>query len=354
MRDRVAGATRLISTSGSAIQISQAAAISGDARFIGFASTAPDLAAGDSPQGFGTGWDVFPIELAVRSAGRRARRRPSPVQGDDGSWHAGNVDRVVQRERRRQRPFRRRTGRVCALDPGRRTAARPWTHAPGRCRCATGPESCVTAGPVEGCSRPARTAGDDHRAARRLRGRDRQRIDGRLRLHRRGLGRRLVPWIGARHVQPGRAHLQRDRGRRGRQSHVSHRHLLGALPLAGLGTARRRARPGCRRGRRTIPLKFSVQGGSGAVVVAGVQVAAVPCSGNAPVAAGDPRLEPADATINDAGQDGRAMVLWRTSRGYAGSCRQLLLELTDGSVHRLTFEFRPAAHGRALHRHHRR
>jgi hypothetical protein len=54
-------------------------------------------------------------------------------------------------------------------------------------------------------------------------------------------------------------------------------------------------------------------------------------------------------------------VLWRTSRGYAGSCRQLLLELTDGSVHRLTFEFKPgptselrsSAHARRLHRHRR-
>src|SRR4029079_7565717 len=46
VRARVPGATRLISTSGSAIQISQTAAISGDARFVGFDSATRDLAHG--------------------------------------------------------------------------------------------------------------------------------------------------------------------------------------------------------------------------------------------------------------------------------------------------------------------
>src|SRR5439155_17568341 len=98
---------------------------------------------------------------------------------------------------------------------------------------------------------------------------------------------------------------------------------------------------------------FAVDGASGPELVAVVEVAAVSCAGDAPVATDDPRLEPAAATIGDTGQDGGTMVLWRTSRGYAGSCRQLLLQLTDGSVHRLTFEFKPAARGRS-HRRHRR
>jgi hypothetical protein len=34
------------------------------------------------------------------------------------------------------------------------------------------------------------------------------------------------------------------------------------------------------------------------------------------------------------------MLLWRTGKGYAGGCRQLLVGLADGSVHRLTFDFR--------------
>jgi hypothetical protein len=65
------------------------------------------------------------------------------------------------------------------------------------------------------------------------------------------------------------------------------------------------------------------------------------------VANRDPRLEPADATVVETGRDGHGMLLWRTSGGYAGSCRQLLLQLTDGSVHRVTFEFKADAHRRA-------
>jgi hypothetical protein len=34
------------------------------------------------------------------------------------------------------------------------------------------------------------------------------------------------------------------------------------------------------------------------------------------------------------------MLLWRTSKACEGSCRQLLVQLADGSVHRLTFSFR--------------
>jgi len=136
---------------------------------------------------------------------------------------------------------------------------------------------------------------------------------------------------------------------------VRYRWLGWQPPIAGRGR-------GADEAGRTIPLRFAVDGASGAELVAGVQVAAVPCAGSAAVATGDPGLEPADATTNDTGQDGHEMVLWRTSRGYAASCRQLLLELTDGSVHRLTFEFksaaqlalRSAAHERRLHRRHRR
>jgi hypothetical protein len=37
---------------------------------------------------------------------------------------------------------------------------------------------------------------------------------------------------------------------------------------------------------------------------------------------------------------GDSMLLWRTTKAFGGSCRQLLVQLTDGSVHRLTFNFR--------------
>src|SRR5439155_25686429 len=56
----------------------------------GFASTAPDLAPGDSALGFGTGWDMFRSSSPFDPP---ADRTPPTVacSGDDGSWHADNV-----------------------------------------------------------------------------------------------------------------------------------------------------------------------------------------------------------------------------------------------------------------------
>ena len=82
-------------------------------------------------------------------------------------------------------------------------------------------------------------------------------------------------------------------------------------------------------------------GGAGhANVIASVAVAPVACGGSSAVAAGDPSATAADWNVpgNHGGSD--SMLLWRTSKAFDGSCRQLLVQLTDGSIHRLTFSFR--------------
>jgi hypothetical protein len=33
------------------------------------------------------------------------------------------------------------------------------------------------------------------------------------------------------------------------------------------------------------------------------------------------------------------VLLWKTDRAWANSCRQLIVKLTDGSVHRANFQF---------------
>jgi len=91
---------------------------------------------------------------------------------------------------------------------------------------------------------------------------------------------------------------------------------------------------------RTIPLGFLVRGAAQRNLVAGVWVAPVACGGNAAALPGDPSAQAADWQGPWSLPDGRTMLLWRTSRSYAGSCRQVLLQLTDGSVHRLLFDFR--------------
>jgi len=82
-------------------------------------------------------------------------------------------------------------------------------------------------------------------------------------------------------------------------------------------------------------------GGAGhANVIASVAVAPVACGGSSAVAAGDPSATAADWNVPGNHGGGDSMLLWRTSKAFGGSCRQLLVQLTDGSVHRLTFSFR--------------
>jgi Tol biopolymer transport system component len=366
VRDRVAGATRLISTSGSAIQISQTAAISGDARFIGFASTAPDLAAPDSAQGFGTGWDVFRSSSPFDPPADRTAPTVA-CSGDDGSWHADNVtvwcsasDAGSGLADAAQAAFLLSTH----VADGSETAD-AFTQSVQVCD-RTG--NCTTAGPISGL-RVDRLA-SQVTIATPLDGTDVE------------IGSALAAGFGCTDGGSGVSSClgsvadgsALDTSSPGEHSFtvtaadavgneasrtvtywVWYRWLGWEPPVAGRGR-------GADEAGRTIPIAFAVEGASGAELVAGVQVAAVPCSGSASVAIGDPRLGAADVTTIDAGQDGHAMVLWRTSRGFAGSCRQLLFELTDGSIHRLTFEFKPgsaselrsAAHARRLHRRHRR
>jgi len=346
VRDRVAGATRLISASGSAIQISQSAAISGDARFIGFASTAPDLAAGDSALGFGTGWDVFRSSSPFDPP---ADRTPPTVacSGDDGSWHADNVtlwcsasDAGSGLADAAQAVFALST----QVPDGSETADAN-TQSVQVCDRAG---NCAASGPVSGL-KVDRLAPQVTITAP---------LDG----SEVEIGSTLAAGFGCADDGSGVSSClgsaadgsALDTSGPGEHSFtvtatdavgheasrtatywVRYRWLGWQPPFAG------RSR-GADEAERTIPIKFAVDAASGAELVDGLQVAAVSCAGSAPVAPGDPRLEPAAATIGDTGQDGSEMVLWRTSQGYAGSCRQLLLELTDGSVHRLTFEFKPA------------
>ena len=99
-------------------------------------------------------------------------------------------------------------------------------------------------------------------------------------------------------------------------------------------------RPNAAQAGRTIPVGFAVGGAGKANVIAGVHVAPVACAGSSAVKADDPSLTAADWSVPGNHGGGDSMLLWRTSKAFGGSCRQLLVQLTDGSVHRLTFNFR--------------
>ncbi len=350
VRDRSAGATRLVSNSGSAIQISQSAAISGDARFVAYASTAPDLAPADSARGFGTGWDVIrsgsPFDPPADTA--------PPVivcSGNDDSWHAGNV-----------------TIRCTASDAGSGLADPAQASIALSTSVAEGDETadartqavtvcdamgnCATAGPVGGLRidrRPPRVT-----------------ISAPLDGVEVEIGSRLTAAFSCSDGGSGVGTCAGtatdgaplDTATPG--GHLFTVHAVDAVGNETVATATYWVRyrwlgwdPPIGRGSgtdeagRTIPVKFAVTGAGGGPLVARVQSAGVACQGAGPLASDDPSLQPADVTVADTGRDGHGMLLWRTSGGFAGSCRQLLLQLADGSVHRVTFEFKADARRRA-------
>ena len=163
VRDRVAGLTRLVSASASPIQISQAAAISADARFVALATTAPDLAPGDTAIGFGTGWDV--VRLA--SPFDPPADRSAPVvtcAADDGTWHADNV--TLWCTAADAGSGLANAGQAGSRSPPRcRWGARRPTPPPARYRYATRPETA----PRPGRSAPSGSTGARRRSRSRLR-----------------------------------------------------------------------------------------------------------------------------------------------------------------------------------------
>jgi hypothetical protein len=92
---------------------------------------------------------------------------------------------------------------------------------------------------------------------------------------------------------------------------------------------------------RTVPIRFSLGGDQGRDVLAegSPSVRPVPCDATAPVndipGVGTRR----SGSLRYAPKRDRYTYLWKTHKSWAGSCRELALELVDGSVHRASFRF---------------
>jgi hypothetical protein len=87
----------------------------------------------------------------------------------------------------------------------------------------------------------------------------------------------------------------------------------------------------------TAPYKFSLEGDKGSAVVAWVRSADVTCG-----SPGEPQTgEPATTSplTYDADSD-LYQLNFKTEKSWAGTCRQLLVALDDGTVHRANFRFR--------------
>ena len=92
---------------------------------------------------------------------------------------------------------------------------------------------------------------------------------------------------------------------------------------------------------RTVPVKFSLGGdrGLGSSKPGYPRVTTVSCEGNATA---DPIEETETAGVStltyDAASD-RYTYLWKTDKNWAGSCRNLELKFSDGSVQTALFDF---------------
>ena len=106
-----------------------------------------------------------------------------------------------------------------------------------------------------------------------------------------------------------------------------------------------RAPPAVNRARagRVVAVRFSLNGFHGRDVLApgSPQVAEVECGAGAQPAAGAPARLVGDRPPLRWSRRARSyLLLWKTRRSWAGGCRQFLLGLADGSVHRAEFRFK--------------
>jgi hypothetical protein len=92
---------------------------------------------------------------------------------------------------------------------------------------------------------------------------------------------------------------------------------------------------------RVIPVRFWLGGrpGPDVLAVGSPAVRPVSCDTWEPIGEAQPALRLGPRWIGQSWKFGLYIWLWKTDRRWAGSCRQLELELDDGSIHRANFRF---------------
>jgi hypothetical protein len=93
---------------------------------------------------------------------------------------------------------------------------------------------------------------------------------------------------------------------------------------------------------RAIPVKFSLSGNKGL----GIFAAGSPSSGPIACNSSDPATLLEDTVTAGGSSLGydpatdQYIYVWKTEQGWAGTCRQLVVQLNDGSIHRANFKFK--------------
>ena len=91
---------------------------------------------------------------------------------------------------------------------------------------------------------------------------------------------------------------------------------------------------------KAVPVKFSLSGDKGLNIFAAGNPYSVSFNCNT----NDPGVDVTE-TLNAGGSslsfdNGQYIYVWKTQSSWAGSCRQLILTLNDGTVHTANFKFK--------------
>lgn len=93
---------------------------------------------------------------------------------------------------------------------------------------------------------------------------------------------------------------------------------------------------------RAVPVKFSLSGNKGAGIFAAGHPASGPitCNSNDPAAELTETLTAGGSSLNYDPSSDQYNYVWKTESSWAGTCRQLVVQLNDGTFHRANFKFK--------------
>jgi hypothetical protein len=92
-----------------------------------------------------------------------------------------------------------------------------------------------------------------------------------------------------------------------------------------------------------VPVKFSLDGNYGLGIFAGgyPKSQLIPCDANAPVDGVEQTVRAGKSSLQYDPLTDTYTYVWKTNKGWANTCRQLVIKLDDGSIFRANFMFTP-------------
>jgi uncharacterized repeat protein (TIGR01451 family) len=93
---------------------------------------------------------------------------------------------------------------------------------------------------------------------------------------------------------------------------------------------------------KAIPVKFSLSGNKGLNIFAPNNPTSgiIPCGANDPIVDITETVTAGGSSLSYNATNEQYNYVWKTESSWAGTCRQLVLQLNDGSIHRANFKFK--------------